>query len=209
MISKFVGASALAIGLAVGAGAAQAQQQPAAQPPAAQQPAQQPSAQQRPAQQAQKHDDAAKDFITTAIQHNHAEIDAGKLAQEKAKSDAVKQFGAMMAKDHAEANEKAGAVAKVLDVDPPDSADMMHKASYLKLKVLQGDTFDRSYINDMVQDHEKDVKEFEKAAGGADQAATYAKEMLPKLKAHLEAAKKLDAQLNQSTVGSGNTNQSK
>jgi putative membrane protein len=202
MIGKLMGASALALVLGLG-GAAQAQQQPpAAQTPAAREPAQ-PSASQRPVQQAQKHDDAAKDFIKTSIQHNYAEIDAGKLAEEKAKNPAVKQFGAMMAKDHAEANEKAGAVAKVLDVDPPDSADMMHKAGYLKLKVLQGDTFDTSYINDMVQDHEKDVKEFEKAAGGADQAATYAKEMLPKLKAHLEEAKKLDAQLNQATVGSG------
>jgi len=208
MFHKFMGASALAITLALGTAGVQAQQ-PAAQPPAAQPPAQQSSGQQSPVQQAQKHDDATKDFIKKAIQHNHAEVDAGKLAQEKAKNPAVKQFGAMMAKDHAEANEKAGAVAKVLDVDPPDSADMMHQASYLKLKLLQGDTFDRSYINDMVQDHEKDVKEFEKAAGGGDQAATYAKEMLPKLKAHLEEAKKVDAQLNQATVGSGNTNQSK
>ena len=208
MFHKFMGASAFAITLALGTAGVQAQQ-PAAQPPAAQPPAQQSSGQQSPVQQAQKHDDAAKDFIKKAIQHNHAEVDAGKLAQEKAKNPAVKQFGAMMAKDHAEANEKAGAVAKVLDVDPPDSADMMHQASYLKLKLLQGDTFDRSYINDMVQDHEKDVKEFEKAAGGGDQAATYAKEMLPKLKAHLEEAKKVDAQLNQTTVGSGNTNQSK
>jgi putative membrane protein len=207
MFHKFLGASALAAGLVLGVSAAQAQQ-PAAQPPAAQPQAQQSSGQQTPVQQAQKHDDAAKDFIKKAIQHNHAEVDAGKLAQEKAKNPAVKQFGAMMAKDHAEANEKAGAVAKVLDVDPPDSADMMHQASYLKLKLLQGDTFDRSYINDMVQDHENDVKEFEKAAAGGDQAATYAKEMLPKLKAHLEEAKKIDAQLNQATVGSG-TNQSK
>jgi hypothetical protein len=36
-------------------------------------------------------------------------------------------------------------------------------------------------------------------------AGAYAKEMLPKLKAHLEEAKKIDAQLNQATVGSGNT----
>jgi putative membrane protein len=84
----------------------------------------------------------------------------------------------------------------------------MHQASYLKMKLLQGDTFDRSYMNDMVQDHEKDIAEYEKAAGRSDVAGAYAKEMLPKLKAHLEEAKKIDAQLNQATVGSG-TNQSK
>ena len=199
MFHKFMGASALAIAIALGTAGVQAQQQQQ----------QQQQAQQQPVAQAKKADKEAQDFIKTAIQHNIAEIDTGKLAQEKAKHDAVKQFGAMMVKDHSEALEKAKATAKILDVEPPESADMMHQAAYLKMKVLQGDTFDRSYINDMVQDHEKDVKEFEKMAGMGGPAADHAKEVLPKLKHHLAEAKKLDAQLNQATVGSGNTSQSK
>jgi putative membrane protein len=191
MFNKFLGASAVAIALALGTVGVKAQQQ------------------QQPVQEAKKVDKESQDFIKKAIQHNFAEVDAGKLAQEKAKSEAVKQFGAMMAKDHAEANNLAQTTAKVLDVELPESADMMHQASYLKMKLLQGDTFDRSYMNDMVQDHEKDIAEYEKAASRSDVAGAYAKEMLPKLKAHLEEAKKLDAQLNQATVGSGNTNQSK
>jgi len=191
MFHKFMGASALAITLALGTAGVHAQQQ------------------QQPVAQAKKADKEAQDFIKTAIQHNIAEIDTGKLAQEKATNAAVKQFGAMMVKDHGEALEKARVTAKILDVEPPESADMMHQAAYLKMKVLQGDTFDRSYMNDMVQDHEKDVKEFEKMASMSGPAADHAKEVLPKLKHHLEEAKKLDAQLNQATVGSGNTNQSK
>ena len=193
MFHKFMGASALAIALALGAASAQAQQQPA----------------QNPVQEAKKVDKESQDFIKKAIQHNHAEVDAGKLAQEKAKNPAVKQFGAMMEKDHSEANNMAKTTAKVLDVELPESADMMHQASYLKLKLLQGETFDRSYINDMVQDHEKDIAEYEKAAGRSDVAGAYAKEMLPKLKQHLEEARKLDAQLNQATVGSGGTSEKK
>jgi putative membrane protein len=191
MFNKFFGASAVVIALALGTTAVQAQQQ------------------QDRVQEAKKVDKESQDFIKKAIQHNHAEVDAGKLAQEKAKNPAVKQFGAMMEKDHSEANNMAKTTAKVLDVELPESADMMHQASYLKMKLLQGDTFDRSYMNDMVQDHEKDIAEYEKAAGRGDVAGAYAKEMLPKLKHHLEEAKKIDAQLNQATVGSGNTNQSK
>jgi putative membrane protein len=36
---------------------------------------------------------ASKSFITKAIEGNRAEIELGKLAQEKGKSDAVKQYG--------------------------------------------------------------------------------------------------------------------
>ena len=187
MFNKFLGASAVAIALALGTTGMQAQQQ------------------QDRVQEAKKVDKESQDFIKMAIQGNYAEVDAGKLAQEKAKSEAVKQFGAMMATDHSEANNLAQTTAKVLDVELPESAGMMHQASYLKLKLLQGDTFDRSYMNDMVQDHEKDIAEYEKAAGRGDVAGAYAKEMLPKLKHHLEEAKKIDAQLNQATVGSGTT----
>ena len=187
MFNKFLGASAVAIALALGTTGGQAQQQ------------------QDRVQEAKKVEKESQDFIKKAIQHNFAEIDAGKLAHEKAKSEAVKQFGATMAKDHADANAMAQTTAKVLDVELPESADMMHQAAYLKMKILQGDTFDRSYMNDMVQDHENDIAEYEKAAGRSDVAGAYAKEMLPKLKAHLEEAKKIDAQLNQATVGSGNT----
>ncbi|HXZ46458.1 MAG TPA: DUF4142 domain-containing protein, partial [Pseudolabrys sp.] len=39
-------------------------------------------------------------FIKEAIQGDIAEIDVGKLAQEKGQNDAVKQYGAMLVKDH-------------------------------------------------------------------------------------------------------------
>src|SRR5690348_6040590 len=94
---------------------------------------------------AQNADKARKSFIKTAIEHNYAEIDVGKLAAEKGKSAEVKQFGARMLKDHSDANQKALAAAKQMVIDPPKSADLGQQATYLKLKVLSGDTFDRSF----------------------------------------------------------------
>jgi putative membrane protein len=141
-------------------------------------------------------DKASQKFISTAIQHNYAEIDVGKLAQEKGTNPAVKAYGSMLVRDHGAANEKAQAVAKELKIDPPTGSDVMHKASYLKLKVLSGDTFDKSFVNGMVKDHDADVKEFKKQASKSGPAAAHAKEVLPKLETHLAEAKKVQAQLN-------------
>lgn len=134
-------------------------------------------------------------FIKAAVQGNIAEVDAGKLAQEKGKSDGVKQYGAMLEKEHGAANEKAVAAAKSLGVDPPTGSSVGQKATYLKLKVLSGDTFDRSFAKSMVKDHEKDIKEYQKASMRNDAASTYAKETLPTLQQHLKAAQSLNQQV--------------
>ena len=52
-----------------------------------------------------------KDFVTDAIQGNFGEVQVGQLAQQKATSPAVKDFGAMLAKDHEAANRQAMEVA--------------------------------------------------------------------------------------------------
>ena len=147
-------------------------------------------------------DKDSQSFIKNAIEGNYAEIDNGKLAQEKGKNDAVKQFGAMLVKDHSANNQKAIAVAKQIGVDPPTGSGVMAKAEYLKLKVLSGDSFDRSFAKGMVKDHESDIKEFEKEASAkTDAAAAFAKETLPTLKHHLQEAQTLE-QKTQATTGS-------
>jgi putative membrane protein len=138
-----------------------------------------------------KPDADSQKFIKNAIEGNIAEIDAGKLAEEKSKSAAVKEFGAMLVKDHGEARAKAEAAAKALNVDPPTGSSIMQKGAYAKLKLLQGDTFDRSFASTMVSDHEADIKEYEKISVKDDAVGKYAKEALPVLKHHLEMAQKL------------------
>jgi putative membrane protein len=140
-------------------------------------------------------DKDSQKFIKNAIEGNYAEVDAGKLAQEKGKSEAVKKFGAMLVKDHGAANEKAKQVATQLGVSPPTGSGVMHKAEYLKLKVLTGDTFDRSFAKGMVKDHESDIKEYQKAAAKNDAAGAYAKETLPTLQQHLKEVQALSQQL--------------
>ena len=139
-------------------------------------------------------DKASQKFISSAIQGDIAEVDFGKLAQEKGQSDAVKQYGAMLVKDHGDHKTKAEQVAGELGVTPPTGSGIGAKASYAKLKILSGASFDRSFAKSMVKDHQEDIKEYRQEATKNDAAGRLAKETLPVLQKHLQAAQSLEKQ---------------
>ena len=135
---------------------------------------------------------ASAKFIKDAIEGNLAEIAVGKLAQTKGNSEGVRSFGAMLEKDHSEANQKAISVANQLGVTSPSEPNKKQKALYDKLSKLSGDAFDREFVKAMIADHKKDIREFEKAAKKAgDPAAAFAQETLPTLQKHLDTAQSL------------------
>src|SRR5215467_9669518 len=139
-------------------------------------------------------DKDSQKFITAAIQGDIAEVDVGKLAQEKGQSDAVKQYGAMLVKDHGDHKTKAEQVAGELGVTPPIGSGIGAKATYAKLKILSGASFDRSFAKSMVKDHQEDIKEYLQEATKNDVAGRLARETLPVLQKHLQAAQALDKQ---------------
>jgi putative membrane protein len=59
------------------------------------------------------------EFAVNAANGGMAEVELGKLAQEKASSQAVKDFGAMMVKDHSKANEEMIGIAKSKNIMLP------------------------------------------------------------------------------------------
>jgi putative membrane protein len=144
---------------------------------------------------ANKADKDSQKFIKNAIEGNFAEVDLGTLAQQKGKNGAVKEYGAMLVKDHGAANEKAKAIAAQLGVTPPTGSSVMQKASYAKMKILSGDTFDRTFAKDMIKDHEADIKQYQKESAKTDAAGAFAKETLPTLQQHLKAAQALHQQV--------------
>ena len=72
-----------------------------------------------------------------------------------------------------------------------------HQAVIQKLQGLSGAEFDKAYVDDMLEDHEKDVAEFEKQSTSNPDAdvKAFAAKMLPTLKKHLEAIKALHAKI--------------
>jgi putative membrane protein len=132
-------------------------------------------------------------FAMKAAQGGLAEVKLGKLAAEKASNADVKAFGQQMVDDHSKANEKLMSVAQAENMTLPADVNSKQQATYDKLSKLSGSAFDKAYVNDMVMDHEEDVKEFQKEAnnGKDPQIKSFAQETLPVIQGHLEKIKSI------------------
>jgi putative membrane protein len=134
-------------------------------------------------------------FFKHAAEGGIAEVEAGKLAESKGSSQAVKDFGAMMVKDHTEANNKLKALATTENVDLPESSSARQMATKAKLEALTGETFDKSYIKGQIAAHEETAGLLKKeiASGKDSKAQAFAKEILPTVRAHLKKIKEIAA----------------
>jgi putative membrane protein len=132
-------------------------------------------------------------FVKNAADGGMTEVELGKVAEKNGQRDDVKSFGSEMVKDHSKANDNLKAVASKMNALVPDRVSAAHQAKIDKMSKLSGDAFDKAYINDMVEDHEKDIAEFEKAKGEVsnEDLKKFIGETLPVMKHHLEMVKKL------------------
>ncbi len=134
-------------------------------------------------------------FYKKAAEGGIAEVEAGKLAQDKSSNQSVKDFGSMMVADHSAANDRLKGIAADKNISLPTSSSVKQMATKAKLEVLTGDTFDKSYIQAMIKDHQQTIQEFRKeAASGQDpDAKAFAVATLPTLKAHLKKIRSIAA----------------
>ncbi len=138
-----------------------------------------------------------------AVTADSVDIDAGKLATEKASSKEVKEFGETMVRDHTAVNAKATALAKKLNVTPEESATSKSlkadgDSMLAKLKGLSGAAFDKAYVDNEVAYHEKVIDAVTKTLIPNTKNAEL-KSLLesagPIFTSHLEHAKHLQASL--------------
>jgi putative membrane protein len=81
-------------------------------------------------------------------------------------------------------------------IDVPTEMDAQHQQIAETLAKLQGANFDRAYIRQMVEDHEKAVKLFSQEAQEGQDAdlKAFAAETLPTLQEHLKMVSQLAQQ---------------
>ncbi len=98
-----------------------------------------------------------KQFADTAAASDAYEIAAGKLAQQKAASQALKDFGAMMVKNHTESTAKlkeaAGKAAPAITPDPKLTDEQ--EANLATLNSATGADFDNAYKTQQLAAHQK------------------------------------------------------
>ena len=136
---------------------------------------------------------AAQTFLLDAIKGNNGEMKLGRLASEKGSSKAVKDFGAMLVRDHGKAGADALTLATAAGLSQTNSTAPEADAEYAKLEALAGADFDKEFARYMVEEHRKTITKFELAAKDtqARDVADFARKTLPTLKKHLEAAQAL------------------
>jgi putative membrane protein len=153
-----------------------------------------------PAGQAKKVSDQT--FVKDAAKGGLAEVELGKLAQEKASTEQVKSFGKRMVDDHSKANDELQTLAKNKNMTLPTDLDPKDKALKDRLSKLSGPAFDRAYMDAMVKDHRKDVNEFklESTSGQDPDIKSFASKTLPTLEDHLKLAQQTDKAVGTSGV---------
>jgi putative membrane protein len=134
-----------------------------------------------------------KQFLVKAAQGGMTEVQLGKLAQEKAASPDVKQFGSKMVADHSRANDQLNTVAAKEGVTVPTKLDSKHQAMVDHLQRLSGPAFDKAYVKMMVRDHETDAAEFRQASANAQNpdVKTFASDTLKVIESHLSDIKSI------------------
>jgi putative membrane protein len=139
-----------------------------------------------------------RDFVVKAAGGGMMEVELGNIAQQNAASQRVKDFGAMMVRDHGKANDELTSFASRRGLAlNTDSLMNLHKSHIESLKKKTGAAFDKAYMSMMVNDHKKDVAEFEKASKMCkdQECLAWAGKTLPTLQLHLDSAQAINKSL--------------
>jgi putative membrane protein len=134
---------------------------------------------------------------------NQVDIDAGKLAMKKSKNAEVRKFAERMVTDHTAVNKAAVELVTKLKVTPEEGDVSRSLGSggtdtLAKLEKLEGDAFDRAYVDNEVAYHEAVIGVLDSqlipAASNQELKAALVGAK-PAFDAHLEHAKKIQAAL--------------
>jgi len=138
-----------------------------------------------------------KSSLEKMAQADMAEVQAGKVAQQKASNAEVKKFAEHMVQEHSKSLEEGKQLASSKGVTPPKGPDRKHEDALDKLEKSQGDSFDRLYMRQMVKDHEDALKLVKKTAKDAKdpELKAAAEKMAPHIEEHLAQARKISDSL--------------
>lgn len=151
-----------------------------------------------------------RQFYIKAAVGGLAEVESGKLAEQKASSEAVKSFASRMVQDHTAANEKLMGIAASKNIKLPTEPDAKHKVALKNLQTKSGAAFDAAYIKAQVADHKATIALMEReiASGRDPEAKAFASETLPVVKEHLTMLQNMKSHTMQSGTMSSSHSES-
>lgn len=126
---------------------------------------------------------ADRTFLRAALERGQTEVAAGKLATEKAASEAVRHLGEEMVRDHRQSNERMMALVRT---DPSFQLPRPRRGRLDRLERLQGDAFDRAYLQQMRESHARAIALYGEAEASVQdpKVREFTRQTLPTLRRH-------------------------
>lgn len=179
--AQLLGAVVLAAGLSSGIGTAQAQTKAAEKINKERSKA---AAASSPYTKEQLKYDA--EFAVAAASANQLEVALGKLAQQKAIVQEVKDWGKTMEQAHTEAGQKLEGIAARNSIALPQTMSEEDRRIYDDVDDRKYLGFDKKYLRDLEELHKRTVQRYAEAATKLSnpELLAYVTEMLPTLRAH-------------------------
>lgn len=128
-------------------------------------------------------------FIMEAATGGMMEVEAGKIAQQNAASQRIKDFGTMMVTDHSRVNDELKSFASSRGITVPQALPAAMQKHLEAMKKMKGKAFDKHYVSMMTDDHKKDINKFKQESTGANDAdlKSWITKTLPTLETHLDS----------------------
>jgi putative membrane protein len=135
-------------------------------------------------------------YVSNAAMGDMYEIQAGNIAQQKARSADVKALAKMIVTDHTAASNQMKPLVSAAGETPPTELDQRRKGMIDNLNAAPAADFDKVYLTQQVAAHEEAVTLHGGYADNGDTAPlkAHAAKVLPKIQAHLERARTLAQQ---------------
>jgi putative membrane protein len=153
-----------------------------------------------PAARAQKLDDPTIVAIFDAA--NTWDVETGSLAAERGKAKQVRDFGAMLARDHKAVRQQGRDLATKLHVTPTPPTDFAmakdHAAAMKRLRALRGAAFDQAFLAHEVAYHQAVIDAVQKTLLPAlqnQEVKDLVTKVAPAFQAHMTAAANLQKQV--------------
>lgn len=133
-------------------------------------------------------------FIKKAATGGMFEVEAARLAAEKASDPQLKTFAEKLRDHHQQANDELKQIASARGVSMPTQLQSKDKAMLDKLNKASGDKFDKEFISMVgLRDHKQDIRDFENARNETSDPdlKAWIEKTLPTLRTHLAEAQQM------------------
>lgn len=151
-----------------------------------------------------KFSDRDEKMVKQIAESHLAEINAGKLAQDKASSSEVKSFAKKMVDDHTKALDDLKQLAQSKGITLPTEPSRQQMTEEKKLQAQSGDKFDRMYLQQSGdRAHKETHRLLQRAASRAEDAdlKNYASKAIGTVETHQQMAKETTRNLKSTAEG--------